>query len=315
MFEVDVTGVNPVDYPELATWEWPVAAYLFVGGLVGGLMIISAFWRLRRQDTWARAIRIVDLWAFPLLALGLLFLFLDLSYKLHAWRFFVTFQPTSAMSWGSWILLIAAVLLILRAALHLPGTSWFTSERGPAWFRRLVSAIAAAVEPRTRVLDWASIFIGAGLAFYTGILLSTIPARPLWDSVLLAPLFLVSGVAAAGAFACLFLSPDAHRRMTPLAMSLCAIELVVIGGFIATLLAGTPATQRSFEMLAGWPFGAIFWGVVVVAGLLVPFTIEAIELRRGSVPGPLGRSAPVLKLLGSAGLRFVIVLAGLQTVM
>lgn len=315
MNEVDVTGINPVDFPELATWEWPVAAYLFVGGLVGGLMIISSMWRLRRPDTWARAIRLVDLWAFPLLALGLFLLFVDLSYKLHAWRFFVTFQPTSAMSWGSWILLASGLVLVLRASIHLPTTGWFQAERGPARFRKLATSIAAVVEPRTRVLDWASVLLGAGLAFYTGVLLSTIPARPLWDSVLLAPLFLISGVAAAGAFACLFLSPEAHRRMTPIAMGLCAVELGLIGAFVWTLLAGTSATERAVEQLAGWPYGVIFWGVVVGTGLLVPFTIEAVELRRGSVPGPLGRSAPVLKLLGSAGLRFVIVLAGLQTVM
>lgn len=315
MDEVDVTGINPIDYPELGTWEWPVAAYLFVGGLVGGLMILAGIWRLRRQNTWTRAIRIVDLWALPLLALGLFFLFLDLSYKLHAWRFYVAFEPTSAMSWGAWILLVAGLLLLLRASLHIPNTQWFEAGKGPTRLRRAVMALHTATAPRTQTLDLASVVIGVALAFYTGVLLSTIPARPLWDSVLLAPLFLVSGVAAAGAFACLFLSPEAHRRLTPVAMGLCLVELTLIGAFSVSLATGTQATRDAFEILLSWPFGALFWGLVVVAGLVVPFSIEAMELRRGSVPEPIGRAAPILKLLGSAGLRFVIVLAGLQTVM
>jgi formate-dependent nitrite reductase membrane component NrfD len=313
--EIDVTGINPIDHPELATWEWPVALYLFVGGLVGGLMILAAIWRLRGRSTWTRAIRIVDLWGLPLLALGLFLLFLDLSYKVHAWRFYLAFRPTSAMSWGAWILLVAGVILGLRASIHLPATKWFTTERGPAWVRRPVAAVGSAMGRHTRPLDISSIVVGTALALYTGILLSTIPARPLWDSALLAPLFLVSGVAAAGAFACLFLSPDAHRRMTPFAMGLCAVELVLIGAFLASLIVGTPATREAVEALVSWPYGALFWGGVVVLGLLVPFTIEAVELSRGSVPHLLGRAAPTLKLLGSAGLRFVIVLAGLQTVM
>ena len=49
MTETDLTGVNPVVYPELVTWEWPVAAYLFLGGLVGGLMVLVGVLRLRRN--------------------------------------------------------------------------------------------------------------------------------------------------------------------------------------------------------------------------------------------------------------------------
>ncbi len=315
MTETDLTGLNPITHPELATWEWPVAVYLFLGGLVGGLMLLVAVLRLRRKPVFADAVRVADLWALPLLAAGLVMLFLDLSYKLHAWRFFTTFQVTSAMSWGAWILLAAGVVLVLRVAIHLPTTSWFTRERGPQAMRRIVAAVARRLDAHTRPLDFASIAVGAALAFYTGILLSTIPARPLWDSFLLAPLFLVSGVAAAGAFVCLFIDTDAHRRLIPTAISLCGVELLLIGGFFATLGVGTEATSRAAGILFEAPFGIVFWVLVVAIGLLVPLSIESSEWRRLAVPGVLSRAAPVLKLLGSAGLRFVIVLAGLQTFM
>jgi formate-dependent nitrite reductase membrane component NrfD len=315
MTETGVTGVNPIDYPELTTWEWPVAAYLFLGGLVGGLMVLIAVLRLRKDPLFTRAIRTADLWAIPLLSLGLLLLFVDLSYKVHAWRFFTTFQVTSAMSWGSWILLVTMIVLALRASFQLPATVWFESGHAPGWLRSGLSGLARLLGRHLTALDIVTIVLGTALALYTGILLSTIPAHPLWDSALLAPLFLVSGIAAGGAFLCLFLSPQAHRRLTPTAMGLCAAELALIGGFFASLALGTPATRRSAEILLSWPFGAFFWFVVVASGLLLPLTIESAEMRQVSVPGALSRSAPLLKLIGSAGLRFVIVVAGLQTLM
>jgi formate-dependent nitrite reductase membrane component NrfD len=315
MTETDLTGANPISFPELTTWEWPVAAYLFVGGLVGGLMILVSVLRLRRDRTFDPAVRFADFWALPLLAFGLLMLFLDLSYKVHAWRFFTAFKVTSAMSWGSWILLAAGITLTLRLTVHLPDTNWIHNKRVPTRLRRWVTALASHVSGHTRSLDAVSIAIGTALAFYTGILLSTIPARPLWNSVALAPLFLVSGLAAAGAFVCLNLPPQAHRRLTPTAIALCGGEILLIGVFFLTLGLGGDATSRAAGILVDMPFGLVFWGVVVGAGLLVPLGIESAEMRRLRVPGGLSRSAPVLKLFGSAGLRLVIVLAGLQTVM
>lgn len=316
MSEIDLTGANPVTHPDLTTWQWPVAAYLFLGGLVGGLMILVAVFRLRRDHTFDRAVRLGDLWALPLLATGLLMLFLDLSYKFHAWRFFAVFRMTSAMSWGAWILLAAAAILMLRLSVHLPQAAWFAAGRWiPSRLRRVVTTLGSRVAAHTRSLDVISILMGAALALYTGILLSTIPARPLWDSAALAPLFLVSGVASAGAFVCLFLAPEGHRRLRPTAIGLCAGELGLIAAFFATLAAGTDATSGAVEILLGWPYGALFWAVVVAIGLLVPVAIETAEARRRTVPAGLSRTAPVLKLLGSAGLRVVIVLAGLQTVM
>ncbi len=310
MTEVDVTGINPIAHPELASWEWPVALDLFIAGLVGGLMILTAVLRRRQDDAWARAVRIADLSALPLLAVGLSLLFLDLSYKLHAWRFFVAFEPTSAMSWGSWIIATSAVVLALRACVALTDTAWFTDQRG--WSRSVVGAIASFWKPRARWLDVAGLVAGTALASYTGLLLSTIPARPLWDSALVVPLFLVTGLGAAAAFVGLFLSADAYRRLTPAAMTVGVAEIALVGAFLTSLAAGTAATRRAAASLLTGPYGPMFW-VVLVAGLLIPLGIEAMEHRRFRVPRLVGRSVPLVKLAGRAGLRFVIVLAGLQT--
>ena len=116
--EISVVGNNEGVNPVLAVWDWTVAGYLFIGGLVGGLMIFGGYFVLRNKREFDRGLRIADLAGLPLLALGLGLLFADLSNKENVWRFFATFRPASPMSWGSWILAIATILLGLRLIRH-----------------------------------------------------------------------------------------------------------------------------------------------------------------------------------------------------
>lgn len=309
--EVDLTGVNEIVYPHLETWEWPVALYLFLGGLVAGLMILGAVLHLRKDPIFRKATFIADIAGLPLLALGLLMLFIDLSNRWKAWRFFTTFQPTSAMSWGSWILAFCGVVLLIRAARHLPETP------PNKWMKRFAgiygSARRWAQRVNSRLLDMTTIALGLGLGFYTGVLLSTISARPLWNTAVLAPLFLVSGLASGGAFLCLFISKEAHLKLVPISLGLCGGEALLLLAYLVSLWFGTLATQRAGDILLGGGFGLAFWMLVVLLGLVFPLFVESADLAERSVPKLVERAAPVLKLVGSATLRFVIVFAGLQT--
>lgn len=309
--EVDITGVNDIVYPHIETWEWPVAAYLFLGGLVAGLMILGAALHLQDRPIFRRAALIADVAGLPLLALGLLMLFVDLTNRWNAWRFFTTFQPKSAMSWGSWILLFAGLALAVRAARRLPTEltanriKWLAPALG--WTRR------SAHRVNSRSLDVVTIILGLGLGFYTGVLLSTISARPLWNTAVLAPLFLVSGLASGGAFLCLFITRDAHMKLVPVSLALCGAEGLLILAYLVSLGFGTLASQTAGDVLLTGGFGFAFWILVVILGLLVPVIVEAADWREMKVPHLIERAAPLLKLTGSAALRFVVVFAGLQT--
>jgi formate-dependent nitrite reductase membrane component NrfD len=129
----------------------------------------------------------------------------------------------------------------------------------------------------------------------------------------LAPLFLVSGAASGGAFLCLFLRADEHRRLAPISMTLCGVEVALLGAYLLNLVFGAEAGKRAGGLLLDGGFGLAFWGLVVLAGLLLPLALEAWELRGRSLPALLGRVPPLLKLTGSIALRFVIVYAGLQS--
>lgn len=315
--EVDLTGVNELTYPHMTTWEWPVAAYLFIGGLVGGVMILGGALNLRSRPIFRRAVWIADVSGLPLLILGLLMLFVDLTNRWQAWRFFTTFQATSAMSWGSWILLLSGVVLLVRTLRRLPAEPGFPWLQEGRWRRRAQSLLHWARRHASRLngraIDGATIALGLGLGFYTGILLSSISARPLWNTAVLAPLFLVSGLASGGAFLCLFISREAHMKLVPISLGLCGAEGLLLLAYVVSLTFGTLATQDAGSTLFSGGFGLSFWLVVVGLGLIVPVLVEAADWQERRVPRLVERSAPVLKLVGSATLRFVVVFAGLQT--
>ena len=307
--EVDLTGTNPESFPELATWGWPVAGYLFLGGLVAGLMILAAVLR-NRGAVYKDGVKKADLLALPLLALGLLLLWIDLGNRWNAWRFFTTFEVTSAMSWGSWILLLASAVLFVRLV-----QSWVG---GDGWMPRgahsTLGWVARVGQRLSRPLDAMAIVVGTALGFYTGILLSSISARPLWDSIWLAPLFLASGLASAGAFLCLVSINETHVRLAPFSMAMCGVEAALLGVYLAFLsLAGTAYTDAAEMLLAG-SYAWIFWGVVIAFGLAIPLGIEIGE-RRQVIGSSVAKSAPIMKLGGALGLRAVILFAGLASML
>jgi formate-dependent nitrite reductase membrane component NrfD len=62
-------------------------------------------------------------------------------------------------------------------------------------------------------LDSLTVLFGLGLGLYTGILLNTIPARPLWNSSILPFLFLASGLASGCAFLGLFIAKAQIKQL------------------------------------------------------------------------------------------------------
>jgi formate-dependent nitrite reductase membrane component NrfD len=347
MPEITLTGINALTYPFLKTWGWEVAIYLFIGGLVGGLMVFDGALRLRRPGQFPTVPLWSDVVGFPLLALGMLLLLLDLSNRWNTWRFFTTFQVTSAISWGAWLLLATMPVLALKFLSRLPALPHFPERQlppKPRWrrwitllatgFLRLVwyaggllTAIGKKARQWDHVLAIACVPLGIGLGLYTGTFLSTIAARPLWNNAVVPPLFWLSGLGASGAFLCLLLPKEESKSLTFYSVLICGFELLLIMALVVNMIFGTLATQRAISYLLEGILGLAFWGLVVVFGLIVPAALEALELahrrlaatNNGSwqrflqrIPTP-GALPPVLKLAGGIALRFVIVYAGMRS--
>ncbi len=107
LIESTTTRANPQIDPSLHTWGWEIVIYLFLGGMVAGILILTAALELSRGSRpKSRALAWMPMVALALLSVGMLTLWLDLAHRFWAWRFYATWRVTSPMSWGAWILVL-----------------------------------------------------------------------------------------------------------------------------------------------------------------------------------------------------------------
>ncbi len=149
------------------------------------------------------------------------------------------------------------------------------------------------------------------LGIYTGILLSAFNARPLWNNAILGPLFLVSGLST-GAASIILLSKTKKEKhlFGKIDLGLIIIELALIVHMIMGFYAGSEVQLEAIQLLIGGDFTVLFFGFVVILGLLIPAIMELIELIGYKLPAMI---PAILVIIGGLIFRFVMVEAGQLT--
>ena len=313
MNEIEIIRDNNLIDPAMHIWGWEIPVYLFLGGLTAGIMILTPLlWGRTAKEERTRWARWIPFAAPVLISLGMLALFLDLAYKAHVYRFYMAFRPASPMSWGSWLLLGIYPSTLLLGLIGLKDeeadrlSTW--GPLGATGLGKLISWARGVAQAWERPLLWANVALGVGLGGYTGLLLGTLSARPAWSSTLLGPLFLISGVSTGAALMMLFpLSHKEHKLLRGWDLGAIVVELGLIGVFLLGLLTGGDAGRQAAGLFLGGPYTALFWSLVIVAGLAVPLGLELVE---GAKKLAATRLAPVLLLVGGLSLRWIIVVAG-----
>jgi formate-dependent nitrite reductase membrane component NrfD len=304
MFELTTTRSNPLIDPALAVWGWEIPIYLFLGGLVAGMMIVCGVFLFQgRHKNGESTVFWLPAAALVLLSAGMLALFLDLEHKLYVWRLYTTFEVTSPMSWGAWILLLVYPALVAGLLLRLPATL----ERRWTSLARL----STRLRQRELLVRWvAGLNLGLGtlLGLYTGVLLSTLGARPFWNSALLGPLFLVSGLSSAAAFVHMLARDREERELLARADNrFLGLELVLLALFLIGLVTSTRVHLEAAGLVLGGPLTAVFWVFVIGLGIVLPLVVQTLAVRHKIPHTPV---APLLVIAGGVALRFVIVWAG-----
>jgi formate-dependent nitrite reductase membrane component NrfD len=309
MTEIEIARHSNMIDPQLHVWGWEIPVYLFLGGMAAGSMILTSLLMMRKGERTPAA-RWLAFAAPVLVSVGMGALFLDLAFKAHVWRFYLAFRWTSPMSWGAWILILVYPVSL---AVAVSGLGDGQAAKAAAFLGRFglagpLRALRALSAPRLGALRWANLALGVALGIYTGILLSTLGARALWASSLLGPLFLVSGVSAGAAFLLLFrISEDERHFVTRWDKLAIGLEAAVLLLLLAGLASSGAAGREAAGLLLGGPWTALFWSLVVIVGLVVPFLVETLEsrlhLRATAV-------APLLVLAGGFALRWIMVAAG-----
>jgi formate-dependent nitrite reductase membrane component NrfD len=299
------------------TWGLPVVFYLFLAGPGAGAVTVSAAVLPRGGGFGRSRFEVARYGALigPLpTIIGTALIILELGAPFRVLNLFKVIN-LSPMSIGTWFLASFIVVSVAYAAAFLiPGR--FT------WAARLRTALA-----------WVCLPFGIGVAVYTGVLLGAMPSRPLWNSPIIALLFLISALSAGTATIVLCmalfrrhsadeaLESDFENSSFLLASSdaiLLAAELGMIFLFIMFAYLTIGSTKEAIQViLAGGVLSIPFWGVAVTAGILIPFAIEIVLISPALLYGGKYRThravevaVPVLVLTGGFALRYVIVVAG-----
>jgi protein NrfD len=303
--EIIISGrMNPGIDPVLNIWHWEIPFYLFLGGLAAGILFFSSLYViLGKENQFKAAVRKAPLITPLLLIIGLGALFLDLKHKPFFWQLYTTIKLQSPMSWGAWTLLLITPISFIWAALNIkeiwPDWDWkydFLKEF-ETWCRKNLLPIA-----------WITILLSVILGIYTGILFSAFNARPLWNTSILGPLFLTSGLST-GAAAIMLMSKDHLERkaFARIDLLLIAIELFLITHMFMGFMASTQVQIDAANLFLGGSYTAPFWIFVVGLGLVIPALLEVLELMKKEVPVIVPAS---LVLFGGIMMRFIIAYAG-----
>jgi formate-dependent nitrite reductase membrane component NrfD len=303
--EIIVSGrMNAMIDPHLHIWHWQIPLYLFLGGLAAGILFFAALYFINgKEKEYPTAVRLAPFITPFLLILGLVALFIDLRHKAFFWQLYTSIKLQSPMSWGAWTLMVITPVSFIWCALHIrdlfPEWDWKYE-----WLKEIESFFSRY----KKALAWVMLVYSVILGIYTGILLSAFNARPLWNTSILGPLFLASGLSA-GAATILILSrmPAERKLFARIDLIIIGIELFLIIHMFMGFLASTQVQIEAANMFLGGPYTMSFWIFVVIIGMIFPAVLEIMELRKFHIPAIL---PALLVLFGSLMLRFIFVYAG-----
>lgn len=264
-------------------WHLLIVWYFFLGGIAGGAYFTAAIADNFGSPRDRGVVRTGYILALLMIGICGMLLILDLGTPSRFLNMVLHFKFWDPMSIGAWMLGVFGLFALLSSALSL------SADESRAPLRRKISLIG--------------IIFGFFLASYTGVLLSA-TALPFWsDARLMGALFLASGASTgmAAISLLLFLSGDAagegFKKVKRADRFAIMFEIVVLALFL--ILLGSAAAP-----LVSGAMAPLFWGGLVVLGLLIPLLVDLLGARW--VPAVI---PAVLVLVGGFILRYVVVMA------
>jgi protein NrfD len=272
-------------------WGWPIASYLFLGGLGGGMIVVAGLADLAFDK--GEAFSLGSLIAGIAIAIGSALLVFELGRPFQFWRVFS--RQKAIMTAGAWMLSFTIVTCFAYFSFWPDFSPW----RQLVGLRHLFAGI--------------NIVLGLGVCIYTGILLGSLRARAFWNTPILPVLFLVSGLSSGAAAQALLAGAwpyrgsaadveTVHAALRSLDLTLIVFELMVL--FLYVVMMRLAAGQVTARIAAKWLAGQksfAFWGGLVVFGLVAPGLLYLVSSAATHL------AAPVLILIGGLVLRFLIV--------
>ena len=309
---------------EELTWGLPVILYLFMAGMGAGATTVSASMLLRggggehgahheiaRYGAFLGPIPVIVGTALIVFELGAFqngdyFKFINLLLVMNL----------SPMNVGSWLLFLFTATSVVYAYTYLEMPMPFGDR----------------LKVR-RAFAWINIPLGIGVAVYTGVMLGAMPARPFWNSPVLALIFLMSAlstgtaliVLARALFARGDLSAEQRETRHKSGFIMASSDTMWIGFEILSIVLFLMFAYMSVgdvnyaiaTILPGGALATLFWIGVVLIGLVIPGLIELYTVipsllyhRKYAASKYTEMTAAVAVIFGGLMLRYVVVVAG-----
>jgi polysulfide reductase chain C len=300
-------------------WVWPIAIYLFLGGLGGGILFVAGIMDIIFGAVTPQYGTIFATGLFigvACLGIGSFLLIFELGQPKVFLRVFLS--GTAIIKYGACLLVLAMGFGFIYFLFYLPA-EWNLFYYSWTWIRDL-SCILMMV-------------FGLGVMVYTGVFLASMKSKAFWNTPALPVLFTVSALSTATALLAavggMFLTPSTMMNAAGLMVSaegthlfiesqietlhfvdsiLVIAEIIVLLVYVLMLRAAGSVTARSvaIKWLQGG-FAPLFWGGMIVLGLLIPFLLYRM--------GGAGAEyiAPILVLAAGLLLRFMVVFSDQRT--
>jgi formate-dependent nitrite reductase membrane component NrfD len=313
-------------------WNWIVAIDLFAAGLSAGAFIISATAYFIGRERYETITRIGAYIApFPVLV-GIIALIYDLERPYLFWKLFLTFQPNSVMSLGSWLLLFFSIFSVAHLYLWLPEKYDYLKVVSAIKSNRFLTLFRGDNLTKIRgLVAGFGIPISIGVGIYTGVLLGALTARPFWNNPMLPMLFLISAMMTGSASICFVgcfirgfrgMSREAINTnkfmIHSIDFTLMVFSMIAVFLFVLGLYVSPRSSVAAVHLIMGGEFTLLFWTLVVGVGILLPLALEVyeliphyiwqVELREHNpwISGVITTSV----LIGGFAMRYIMIYAG-----
>jgi len=233
---------------------WPIVIYLTLAGLACGATLCAvAFLHFENKAKDGQSSSIVKTSLYLAVAsilIGSLFLAYDLGSSGRFYLNFLEFNPSSAIAWGTRIITIFVMLCVFSLVL--------LNTKGPG-------------KPIGPVLIGLLVLFSLAVGIYPALVLGQATARPLWEPLLLIPLFLLLGIHTGFASVQLLTfnkwTEESLAKIKRLDIGIIILQVILFG----LLISLTSFSSAGKERLFSGEFAIWFWVGVVLIGWALPF--------------------------------------------
>jgi len=298
-------------------WEFPVALYLFLGGMTSAAYYIGVLAELFSRGKYRNLARVSSYVVFVPIIIGLFMLLADLGRPLYFWHLMLQFEPSghwvlqkgSVMSVGVWLLVVyIAVCGVVYPAF------WLAEEK--IGNRLPIIKSLKGKDSLRKKIGYIGLVPAFLVSIYTGVLLAA-TSGALWSSTPFLPILFVASAGSAGVAAIVLALAlqketkiEAFKKLVSTDLVFIYLEFLAVLVLLVTLFFAGEALEAIKRILIG-NFAVLFWVGFFLVGIILPYLMDEYHLKhqRGEGKG-LPVAAAILGLSGGLFLRYLVLMAG-----